>query len=207
MNKFFAFAFSIFLSVSVFAQSVTFDSVCKNLSAHPNTTGDFTQVRKITKAKRTLSSSGTFIFSLDGIMWKTLKPFPSSLVINKTSVVQTAPDGKQTVIDASNNQIFTSISTTLTSVFSGKIDSLEEIFSVNFFAEGNTWKALLTPKDESISAVLKTLELNGTQSKDEAAFSSIILTDAGGDTTTYTFTNQKYPKELSANEKAIFTTK
>ena len=76
-------------------------------------------------------------------MWKTLKPFPSSLVVGLTSVIQTTPDGKKTVIDASNNQIFTSISTTLSSIFSGNAKKLYENFSVAFSSDGNKWNAVL----------------------------------------------------------------
>ncbi|MBP3709564.1 MAG: outer membrane lipoprotein carrier protein LolA [Treponema sp.] len=196
-----------FLSVMAFAQTTTFETVCARLAAHPNTTGDFTQVRRIVKANRSLASSGTFIFSLDGIMWKTLKPFPSSLVVGMTSVIQTTPDGKKTVIDASNNQIFTSISTTLSSVFSGNVQKLYESFSVDFSASANTWKATLTPKDKTVAAVMQSLELGGTTTQTGAEFSTIVMTDANGDTTTYTFTNQKYPKELSPEEKAVFAAK
>ena len=179
-----------FAAMPLFAADATFDTVCADLARHPNTTGNFTQVRTISKVNRSLTSSGTFIFSLDGIMWKTLKPFPSSLVVGLTSVIQTTPDGKKTVIDASNNQIFTSISTTL-----------------SFSSDGNRWNAVLTPKDKTVAAVMKTLALGGTGASGGAEFDTIVMTEAGGDTVTYTFSNQKYPKELSADEKAVFAAK
>src|SRR5574344_3031793 len=125
-------AFLLLLAASsVFADDgLSFDKVCAQLAQHPNTTGNFTQVKTIRKRNRSLKSSGTFIFSLDGIMWKTLKPFASTLVVGKTSVIQTTPDGKKTVIDASNNQIFTSISSTLSSIFSGDTGTLQKNFKV-----------------------------------------------------------------------------
>ena len=198
---------SLILGAFVFAEDAAFEKVCKQLASHPNTVGDFVQVRKIAKAKRSLTSSGTFIFSLDGIMWKTLKPFPSSIIVGMNSVTQITPDGKKSVLDASNNPVFTSISTTLSAVFSGDAKKLYESFNVNFLSTENTWKTVLSPKDKTIAAVMNVLELNGTRSSTDAEFSSIILTDANGDSTTYTFSNQKYPKELSADEKANFTTK
>ena len=190
-----------FAAIPLFAADATFDTVCADLARHPNTTGNFTQVRTISKVNRSLTSSGTFIFSLDGIMWKTLKPFPSSLVVGLT------PDGKKTVIDASNNQIFTSISTTLSSIFSGNVKKLYENFSVAFSSDGNRWNAVLTPKDKTVAAVMKTLALGGTGASGGAEFDTIVMTEAGGDTVTYTFSNQKYPKELSADEKAVFAAK
>jgi hypothetical protein len=201
------FILFMLISSSAFAADMTFDSVCAQLAQHPNTTGNFTQVKKISAVNRSLKSSGTFIFSLEGIMWKTEKPFPSSLVIGMTSVIQTTPDGKETVIDASNNQIFTSISTTLSAVFSGNTEKLYKSFNVDFSSAGNRWTAVLTPKDKTISAVMATLELGGSGTADSAEFDTIVMTEAGGDTITYTFTDQKYPKELSGNEKANFTAK
>ena len=196
-----------FAAMPLFAADATFDTVCADLARHPNTTGNFTQVRTISKVNRSLTSSGTFIFSLDGIMWKTLKPFPSSLVVGLTSVIQTTPDGKKTVIDASNHQIFTRISTTLSSIFSGNAKKLYENFSVAFSSDGNKWNAVLTPKDKTVAAVMKSLALGGTGASGGAEFDTIVMTEAGGDTITYMFSNQKYPKELSADEKAVFAAK
>lgn len=189
------------------ASAETFDSVCGNLAKHPNMTGDFTQVKTITAVKRNMKSFGTFIFSLDGIMWKTVKPFPSTMVVGMTSVVQTLANGKQTVIDASSNQIFTSISTTLSAMFSGNAETLKENFNVKFSENGSAWTALLTPKDESVAKILTSLEIGGTSSSNEADLNSIVMSEANGDKITYTFTNQKYPKELSADEKSYFTAK
>jgi hypothetical protein len=201
------FILFVLISSSAFAADLTFDSVCAQLALHPNTTGDFTQIKKISAVNRSLKSSGTFIFSLEGIMWKTEKPFPSSLVVGMTSVIQTTPDGKKTVIDASSNQIFTSISTTLSSVFSGNTKNLYKNFDVVFSSNGNRWTAVLTPKDSTVSSVMKTLELGGLRSAAGAEFNTIVMTESGGDTITYTFTEQKYPKELSSDEKANFTAK
>jgi hypothetical protein len=202
-------AFLLLLTASsVFADdSLTFDKVCAQLAQHPNTTGNFTQVKTIRTRNRSLKSSGTFIFSLDGIMWKTLKPFASSLVVGMTSVIQTTPDGKKTVIDASNNQIFTSISTTLSAVFSGDTEKLYKSFDVVFTSLDDRWAAVLTPKDKTITAVMKMLTLGGKTTADGAEFDTIIMNESGGDSITYTFSDQKYPKELSADEKAAFTAK
>ena len=88
-------------------------------------------------------------------MWKTEKPFPSSIVVGMTSIVQTMPDGSKNVIDASSNQIFGSIATTLSSIFSGNIVGLQSNFDVNFSMNGNAWTAELLPKDEAVLMILK----------------------------------------------------
>lgn len=197
---------ALLLSHSIFAAE-TFDSVCANLSKHPNMKGDFTQVKTISAVNRSLKSSGTFIFSLDGIMWKTEKPFPSTMVVGMTSVKQTLANGKQTVIDASSNQIFTSISTTLGAMFSGNGETLKENFNVEFVTSGTSWNATLTPKDNLVAKILTSLVISGNASADFADLNKIVMSEASGDVITYNFTNQTYPKELTADEKAYFTTK
>lgn len=197
---------ALLLSHSIFAAE-TFDSVCANLAKHPNMKGDFTQVKTISAVNRSLKSSGTFIFSLDGIMWKTEKPFPSAMVVGMTSVKQTLANGKQTVIDASSNQIFTSISTTLGAMFSGNGETLKENFNVEFVTSGTNWNATLTPKDNLVAKILTSLVISGNASADFADLNKIVMSEASGDVITYNFTNQTYPKELTADEKAYFTTK
>lgn len=204
-----AFAIITF-GTSVFAAELTLDKVCAQLAAYPNTTGDFTQVKTINsaKGKRNLKSTGTFIFSLDGIMWKTEKPFPSTLAVGRTSVIQTAADGKQTVIDASDNQVFGSIANTLVAIFSSDVSELNAVFDTKFMDKGNgAWEVDLKPKDSTIASVLNTLTLTGISNGESTSLESMILTENAESTISYTFANQKYPKELTADEKANFKAK
>lgn len=195
-------------STSIFAAGLSLDKVCNELAQHPNTTGDFVQTKTIKSTKRALKSSGNFIFSLDGIMWKTVKPFPSTLAVGRTSVIQTAADGKKTVIDASDNQIFASISSTLVAVFSNDVNELSKSFETKFTDNGNnSWELVLTPKDSTVASVLKNLTLSGTSSNGSSSIDSILMTESSENTINYEFSNQKYPQELSADEKANFNAK
>lgn len=196
---------AFFLIMSINAE--TFESVCRNLSEHPNMIGNFSQVKTISAVNRSMKSSGTFIFSLDGIMWKTQKPFPSTMVVGMTSVKQTLANGKETVIDASSNQIFTSISTTLSAMFSGNSEVLQNNFDVDFTSAGSDWKAVLSPKDSMVKKILVSLSISGKATENSADLNSIVMTEATGDTITYNFTDQKYPKELTDDEKAYFSSK
>lgn len=206
MKKFIlAVVSAFFLIVSVNAE--TFESVCKNLSEHPNMTGNFSQIKTISAVNRSMKSSGTFIFSLDGIMWKTEKPFPSTMVVGMTSVKQTLANGKETVIDASSNQIFTSISTTLSAMFSGNSDVLQNNFDVDFNFSGSDWTAVLSPKDNMVKKILTSLSISGKATSTSADLNSIVMKESSGDTITYNFSNQKYPKELNADEKSYFSSK
>lgn len=202
------FLLFITFSVFLFSQSnpVTLDTVCASLSANANTTGDFTQTKTILTNGRKLKSSGQYIICPQGILWKTEKPLPSSLILTKDTMVQISANGKKSVMSGKDNQTFSSISETLSSVFSGNVEALRKNFICDFnMTSAGNWALNLQPKDSTISAVMKTLLLSGTISeKGKAELKSLIMTEASDNTITYDFTNQQYPEELSADEKQIF---
>lgn len=206
-NLFICFA-GLFLLNAVSA--VTLDQVCNQLAEHPVTKGDFVQLKTITTAKgsRDLKSNGTFVFGVDGIMWNTLKPFPSTMVVTKTKIIQTGADGKQSVIDGENNPTFASIASTISAVFSNDLTLLKQNFNVEFSDNGNgTWEMKLNPKDSTISSVMNSLVIGGTSTSSGASLDSITMYESSNNKITYQFTNQTYPKELSADEKAFFGVK
>ncbi len=189
------------MSFGLSAQTQTLESVCKNLAAHPNTTGDFTQIKTLQTNGRKLTSTGKFIFSQRGILWQTEKPFPSSLILTKDAMVQIAANGKKSVMSGKDNQFFANVSETLSSVFSGNVDALKKNFECELIQEADSsWKILLTPKDSTIASVMKSMVLAGTG----ADLSSLEMAETSENTICYEFKNQKYPEELSADEKQIF---
>lgn len=215
MKKSLFFISSLFLvfmhfSFNLFAQSadsISLEMLCKSLAANPNTTGDFAQTKTILTNGRSLKSSGKFIISTYGIMWKTEKPFPSSLILTENKMIQIAANGNKSVMNGDDNQIFANISNTLTSLFSGNITELQNNFNCTLSQNKENWSLLLSPKDSTIASVMQTLVLSGTYEKnknDSAKLNSLLLTEVSGNTTLYEFSNQKYPKELSSDEKQIF---
>ena len=50
---------------------------------------------------------------------------------------------------------------------------------------------------------MKTLELSGI-TEPQAAMTMLIMSEASGNSITYEFINQKYPEELTADEKQNF---
>ena len=207
MKKTFAFVMlTLFCLVGLQAQSsLSLESVCASLAARPNTTGDFIQIKTINANGRQLKSSGKFIISTIGIMWKTEKPFPSSLILTKDSMIQIAANGNKSVMDGKDNQIFANISDTLTSVFSGNSNQLKKNFECNFSGEEKGgWTLELKPKDSTIASVMERLVLSGALENGAAVLGKLEMAETSGNKIIYEFTNQKYPEELSANEKQNF---
>ena len=85
----------VFFSVLAggFCQQTTIEDVFSTLMTDRVTSGDFIQEKNAAKLKRPLRSSGKFVFCDEGILWQTLKPFPSTMAVTKTSIIQTKADG------------------------------------------------------------------------------------------------------------------
>lgn len=205
MKKIAVLFFTLFFFALLSAQAnLTLETVCSSLAAHENTTGDFTQIKTIQTNGRKLKSNGKYIICQEGILWKTEKPIPSSLILTKDTMVQIAANGKKSVMNGKDNQIFSNISETLSSVFSGDVAALKKNFNCNFSNnKSGEWSVILEPKDSTIASVMKTLVLSGTYNE-YAAMTLLEMAEASGNTISYEFTNQKYPKELSADEKQNF---
>ena len=206
----FSFLMICLLAFSLSAEGLTLEGVCKSLASHPNTSGDFTQTKTLQTNGRKLTSKGVFIFSQSGILWKTEKPFPSSLILTEDAMIQIAANGKKSVMSGKDNQIFANISGTLSSVFSGNAEELKKNFTCKFEGDSKgAWKLYLIPKDSTIAAVMKSLVLAGTFEEGSAAgalLTTLEMTEMSDNTILYEFANQKYPKELSADEKQNFVT-
>ena len=208
MKKHLAFAliFACCLSFAAASENQKLKEVCTMLSEHPVTKGNFTQIKSVKTARgsRELKSYGDFIFCPEGIMWKTTKPFPSSMIVGKDFITQIAADGRKNVTDTSNNQTFASVASTISAVFSNDYDNLTKAFNTSLTtqSDGNV-KITLVPKDSTIASVLTSIDLlvSGNQ------INGIVMTEASENSTSYIFENQTYPKELSKDELALFTNK
>ena len=190
----------------------TLEQLCENLAKQTITSGDFTQTKILRTNGRKLMSHGNFIFCPEGILWDTKKPFASSLIMTNDKIIQISSNGKKTVMDGKDNNLFASISETLNSVFSGDAEKLQQNFNCELYEEEGykIWRLALTPKDSTIASVMAELLLSGTytfENKDSVL--SIVLdgfkmSEKDGNTILYSFTNLKYPEELSADEKKYF---
>ncbi len=205
MKKSICFICVLFSVLAVgFCQQTTIEDVFSTFMTDRVTSGDFIQEKNAAKLKRPLRSSGKFIFCDEGILWQTLKPFPSTMAVTKTSIIQTKADGSKTVTDGSSNQVFTSVAETLSSIFCGDKTKLESFFNIkDFKADSKNWSVLLTPKDSTIASTLKEIELSGSVGK-KSTLDNLKIFQGETDSTFYTLLNQQYRQELSNEEKSFF---
>jgi len=178
-----------------------FNTVCANLAEKPIVKGNFEQEKHLNRLNRSLISSGNFIIAAEqGMVWETLKPFPSTMIMGNNFIMQSRPDGQKTVLGAQGNETFTQMSVIISSVFSGQAQRLLENFEVYFFGSVSNWNMGLIPKDSVFASFVTKITMSG-----DFAIRSIRLFEQNGDVITYTLSNPIYPAGLSDDEKAFFT--
>lgn len=197
------FFFSFFYGFS--QDTISIEEIYNYLNLNKVTSGDFILEKKSEKLKRPLKSFGKFVFSQEGILWKTEKPFPSVMAITTTYIIQTKIDGSKVVTDGSSNEVFKSVAQTISSLFSGNINSLENFFLINDFSyQNNEWKVSLKPKDKNIESTLNNVVIGGVFKEKKASMDFIQIMQNKTDITTYNLLNQIYKQELNDEELAFF---
>ena len=182
------------------ASEKTFSAVCATLSAHDIQKGDFTQTKYVSKLNRNLVSSGAYLIARqDGMVWQTKKPFPSTMTVTKSAVIQTAASGKKSVLVSGSNPTFESFSAIISSVFAGGDGLNAQNFAIYFEGTETDWTAGLVPQDSAVRAVAKQFVLQGGTS-----LRTVTMYEPSGDFVRYEFANQSFPATLTADEKALF---
>ena len=207
MKKVSAFFALLFFTFLTFAQNISMESICAELSKNKITKGNFIQEKTITKTGKVLKSSGNFIFSESGILWATEKPFPSTMILGKDFMIQVSADRTKKIMNAGGNGVFKNISSTLLAVFSNNVPALNDKFNIEFNTQKENWTVILKPKDSTVASFMNSIVLNGNSTSAKTEIISVELTEAKGNKVLYKFINQTHPEELTEDEKTFFDVK
>ena len=196
---------AIFIVFPLFPDNgLTFETICSNLAKFKITTGEFTQI-KTTALKKSLKSSGTFILTRDGVVWKTLKPVASKVAVIDAYLITTDAKGKKTAKSMLNNDTFLKVNSIVGSLFAGDITEISKNFKISFKANGKEkWEAVFVPKDKNISFVVNSVNLKGTFVKGSVAIFMAEIYLADGGSMSYIFEHQKHPEKLTQEEMDEF---
>ncbi len=176
------------------------EEVLALLSGYPVLKGSFSQDKEVTRLKRTFHSEGDFIFTDDsGILWRVAMPFPSDTLLLADKMVQRTPDGNQTVLDGSSNQVFQSFSSAMLAVFSGNYENLADQFELYLSNEGGSYLIGMVPRDETVRTVVASIVLRVGEQLEE-----MVMTEAHGDRIVYNFNIRYMGDSLDAEELGLF---
>ena len=177
-----------------------FKTACSRLAAHPVVRGNFEQEKILSRLNRSLKSSGNFIIAAGlGMVWDTVKPFPSTLTLGKDYIIQSRSGGQKTVLSAQGNETFLRMAEVISAVFSGNSQGLIDNFRVYFSGNISAWELGLIPRDTAIGVFAEKIIMKGS-----ATIRSILIYEQNGDSVQYIMTNHNYPAELNVNEKTLF---
>ena len=178
-----------------------FNQICSRLSSHPVIKGTFERTKTISGLNRSLLSKGAFIIAKDhGIVWETINPFPSTLAMGKTYLVQSDPAGRKTRLDAAENETFLRLADTINAVFSGDSQKLTANFETFFAETAGTWTIGLVPAESSVRSFATRIVMSG-----DSVIRSIMIYEQNGDSIHYRLANHTFPGALTAGETSLFS--
>jgi len=185
-----------------------FKTVCSRLASHSVVQGNFEQEKTLSRLNRTLKSSGNFTIAAGlGMIWDTVKPFPSTLILGKDYLIQYRPGGQKTVLNAQGNETFLRMAEVINAVFSGDSQGLIDNFNIYYSGSaGARWELGLSPKDSAIGTFAEKIIMKGGGTPNGAtAIMSILIYEKNGDAVLYNLSNHIYPAEMNVNEKKLFS--
>lgn len=162
--------------------------------------GAFNQEKQVAGFRNPLRSQGTFVVARErGVIWSTLEPFPSELVITAERILSRQRDGSTRVeLDAREQPAMRSVNAILFALMSGDVQALSSQFTVQARRDGNTWILALAPKSPMLAKAFTSLELRG-----DRYVRQVTIVEASNDRTLITFSGlRETPAVLSADEAA-----
>jgi outer membrane lipoprotein-sorting protein len=165
--------------------------------------GEFTQEKQVAGFKNPLRSQGRFVLAQEhGVIWTTLKPFPSEVVVTRDRILSRQRDGSSRVeMDGRQQPAMRSVNAIMFALMSGDAQALSAQFTVKVeVLPGNAWKMQLTPRSAMLGKVFAQLTLSGDRYVRE-----VQINEANQDVTRIHFAGMsETPATLSADEGGRF---
>jgi len=170
------------------------DDVLAKITAHlvktEITQGDFQQEKHLKILRKPLVSTGTFTYHQSkGVIWKTLTPVASLLMVNDTRLLS---GQGELAVPAAFGKVFAAM-------LGGDLKQLSEGFSITGSDKKTGWQLELKPKDELLQKMISFIVLSG-----DNELRSLEIQEAGGNSTRIKFTQITHPAQLTRTQEADF---
>ena len=189
-------------AVAVEATSPLLREVRQRLTSEPVVRGSFEQRKTVKGFRNPLVSGGEFVVSRQrGVLWRTLEPFASTLVVTRDRVLARGADGSVARrLSASEEPAVRAISETLFGVMSADLTALDQRFQIDGELVGREgWRLQLQPRDAALARWVQRVELEG-----ERFLKAVRLQEGSGDQTQIRMARHSTSATLSADEEAQF---
>ena len=176
--------------------------VRQRLTSEPVVRGGFEQRKTVKGFRNPLVSSGEFVVARDrGVVWRTLAPFPSTLVVTRDRVLAKQGDGSVARrLSAGEEPAVRAISETLFGVMAADLSALVQRFDIDAALTGREgWRLVLGPRDAGLARWIQRVELAG-----DRVLQSVRLQEASGDLTLIRLARHATARTLAADEESQF---
>lgn len=185
---------ALFLSLLLCGQGFASEDLLAGIAARlvktRITQGEFHQQKHLKVLHKPLISSGTFTYDQNkGVIWKTLTPVVSVLLVNESKLL--TGQGEQAV-PAAFGKVFKAM-------LGGDLAALTDGFNVTGSDQKTSWQLELTPKDDLLKKVIGTMLLSG-----DTELRNLEIREAGGNVTDIAFDNISHPAQLTDEQQADF---
>ncbi len=166
------------------------EQIASQLSKAEISQGHFTQEKQLKFLRKPLLSAGEFTYQQSqGVIWKTLHPVVSLLLVNGSRLLsnqgeQTVPPGFARVLQA---------------ILGGNLAQLNEDFVVSGEIQAAQWTVQLQPKDPLVGKIIAGLTLSG-----DSEVRSLEIRETSGNLATIRFEHITHPQQLSLEQQAEF---
>jgi Outer membrane lipoprotein carrier protein LolA-like len=183
----------LFLFLLLFSHSHadgTLADITARLVKTPLAQGNFQQEKRLKILRKPLLSTGTFTYHQSkGVIWKTLTPVSSLLLLNDTHLL--TGQGEQAVPAA--------FSSLFKALLGGELDRLKASFDITGKNQKSSWQLQLIPKDALLKKIISTILLEG-----DTEVRLLELQEANGNLTRISFIDIAHPGQLTREQQAEF---
>lgn len=180
------------------ALAITLADVQQQLTAADARSASFEQERQISGLTQALRSSGELLLMKGkGLWWQQQKPFPLTLTLTPTRMVQQLPGQPAQTLDSPQLLEFSNL---MLALFDPSEAALDNYFRHKLASEGEEWTLTLEPIRSPLDKVFASLVLKGRHE-----LASLAIHDKQGDVTLIRFVDwQLKTLPLSAEEQSRF---
>ncbi|WP_421230417.1 outer membrane lipoprotein carrier protein LolA [Aeromonas jandaei] len=178
--------------------AITLADVQQQLTAADARSARFEQERQISGLTQALRSSGELLLVKgQGLWWQQQKPFPLTLTLTPTRMVQQLPGQPAQTLDSPQLLEFSNL---MLALFDPSEAALDNYFRHRLSSEGEEWTLTLEPIRSPLDKVFASLMLKGRHE-----LASLAIHDKQGDVTLIRFVDwQLKTLPLSAEEQSRF---
>ncbi len=156
--------FIFLISCPIYSQSAetVLQRLNKTFAPASQLLGNYQQERFVKHLAVTLNSSGKFSMKKNGgIKWEQLSPFASALNISEKEMSFKVEGSASRIIEREADPILYSFGQAFLSLLKGDDTGLQAQFNIQEDIKKNSWHLLLTPKNDLVKKVIKTISIDG----------------------------------------------